>query len=121
MRRRPGPASPRSSCADLPVGPGPADERLRARLRLMEALVDRGGELRTYPWRLGDLFGLGTAQSSQGPEPLQQGLLPSGSDAWHVVEGRTERALLARLAMVGDRESMRLVAQVLEHEEGLGA
>ena len=71
--------------------------------------------------RLGDLLRLRALQPRERPEPLQQRLLARRAHAGDLVERRGERALLALLTVIGDGEAVRLVAQVLQHEQRLGA
>src|SRR3712207_3230835 len=52
-------------------------------------------------------------------EVFQQGLLALRADAGQVVERGAERALAALLAVEGDREAVRLVADALHQEERL--
>ena len=64
---------------------------------------------------------VGGTQPGERPEPLQQRLLARRAHAGDVVERRGQRALRALLAVIGDGEPVRLVAEVLQHEQRLGA
>src|SRR5688500_2826657 len=83
----------------------------------VEVLVDLVCEPRTDARGRGELTRFRLADLGEGAEPLHQGSLPRRTDAGDLVERRRKRAAIAPLPVVRDREPVRFVADVLEHEE----
>ena len=69
------------------------------------------------PGHGGDLLDRGVAHALDRAEDLEQLALALRPDAGQVVEGGADRPLRAQVAVVGDREPMRLVAQALDQVE----
>src|SRR5919106_1967994 len=83
--------------------------------------LDPLGEGAADPRRGGNIVGRGLADATDAAEPLEQRLLPARTDTLDLVELAAQRLAAAHLAVVGDREPMRLVADALHEVQGLRA
>src|SRR5436189_6481649 len=79
----------------------------------LEAGLDLFGELGADTRHGRDLLNWGVSDALRRPEHTQKRTLPRGPDALHIVEGRADRPLRTQVAVVGDRESVRFVADAL--------
>src|SRR5215472_8732428 len=74
-------------------------------------------KLQVYTLNRRDLLDACLADAPQAAEMSQQRASPHRTDALEIVEHRAEPRAPAQLAIIGDRESMRLVAHAHEQEE----
>ena len=97
-----------------------AERPVRRARHAVQVVVDGARELGPTPGVCGDLLHA-RARCSRASEPnrFSSAFFRAGPDAGDVVERRAQGALLALLPVVGDGEPVRLVAQVLQHEQRL--
>src|SRR5437773_2174324 len=88
-----------------------------SRRRRMEEIVDPLSELRGDLGHRGQLSDRRCPYSSRGAERLEELSAQRRADAGDLVEHRADRPALAELLVIADRESMRLVADLLEREQ----
>ena len=87
-------------------------------LSTTQVVEDGGRQGRANALDGGDLLGAGPAQPLNASELLEQGGLPGRPQAGNIVEYGAGHARRALLAVVGDGEAVRLIAQVLEQMKG---
>ena len=79
-----------------------------------QMLANTRGELAPDPGQRRQLFEIRLANPFQASEVREQRAPLGRADAGNVVERGVEPALRAQIAVEGDRETMRLVANVLQ-------
>ena len=99
-----------------PSGAAARDRRRTAVQVVVEVARDPVREPRELQERLDRLL----AELLHRPELLEQPLAPGRAQPGHVVEHRTGHPLVAQLAVVRDREPVRLVPHLLQQVERLG-